>query len=75
MAKPQGQDSTHTTIWSTKAIQQFTDDLNNGIERRDNPYYFGNVYLRKPNLMYEYTQHEIDELVKCKADVNYFANY
>lgn len=74
MAKQQGQGASHTTVWSTRAIQQFTDDLDNGIERKDNPYYFGDVHLRKPNLMFEYTRHEIDELVKCKADVKFFSN-
>jgi len=74
-ARQTQQQAQQTSVWSTKAIQQFTDDLNNGIERKDNPYYFGNTYLRKPNLLYEYTQQEIDELVKCKNDVNYFANH
>lgn len=68
-------DKAQEVTWSSKAIGQFDDDVNNGIQRKDNPYYFGNTYLRKPNLLYEYTQEEIDELMKCKNDVNYFANH
>lgn len=63
------------TVWSTKAVKQYEEDLDNGIERKDNPFYYGNCTLRRANLLYEYTQEEINELIKCKNDVNYFANH
>ena len=63
------------TVWSTKAVNDYVNDLDNGIERKDSPFYFGDQQLRKPHLLFEYTQEEIEELVRCKGDVNYFANH
>lgn len=71
----QKEDKVQATIWSTSAIAQYEEDLNNGIERRENPFYYGNVRQRKANIMFEYTQEEITELMRCKRDVNYFANH
>lgn len=62
-------------VWSTKAIKLYEEDINNGIERKETPFYFNNPQLRRPNLLFEYTQEEMMELVKCKNDVNYFANH
>lgn len=61
-------------VWSTKAVNQFLEDLENGVERTDSPFYFGDTQLRRPNLLFEYTQEEIQELIKCKNNINYFAN-
>jgi hypothetical protein len=70
----QNDDKIQAKIWSTKAVLQYEDDVTNGIERKDNPFFFGNVQQRKANLLFEYTQEEIMELMRCKQDVNYFAN-
>ena len=71
----QQDDKIRATIWSTKAVAQYEDDLNNGIERKDDPFFFKNVRQRKANILFEYTQEEIVELMRCKNDVNYFANH
>lgn len=76
MAQQSREEAKHQiTTWSTKAVNQYLNDLDNGIERHDSPFYFGNTQLRRPNLLFEYTQEEINELVKCKNDVTYFANH
>lgn len=76
MAQANREEAKHQiTTWSTKAVNQYLADLDNGIERHDSPFYFGNTQLRRPNLLFEYTQEEINELVKCKNDVTYFANH
>lgn len=63
------------TVWSTKAVNEYLRDIDNGIERKDSPFFYNNTQLRKPNLMFEYTQEEIDIMIRCKNDVNYFANH
>ena len=62
------------TVWSTKAVNDYIDDLDNGIERKDSPFYFGDQQLRKPHLNFEYTQEEIETMVRCKNNVKFFAN-
>lgn len=71
----QEQQKERITVWSTKAVNEYMNDLDNGVERRESPFYFGDQQLRKPHLLFEYTQDEIEELVRCKNDVNYFANH
>lgn len=69
------QDKHKITVWSTKLVNDYLNDIDNGIERKDSPFLYGNVQLRKPNLMFEYTQEEIGEILRCKNDINYFANH
>jgi hypothetical protein len=63
------------TVWSTKAVNEYMEDVDNGVERKDSPFFYGDHQLRKPHLLFEYTQDEIEEMVRCKQDVNYFANH
>lgn len=68
------QDKHKITVWSTKAVNDYLNDIDNGVERKDSPFLYGNTQLRKPNLMFEYTQEEIETIMRCKNDVNFFAN-
>lgn len=68
------QDKHKITVWSTKAVNDYLNDIDNGIERKDSPFLYGNTQLRKPNLMFEYTQEEIEIIMRCKNDINFFAN-
>lgn len=63
------------TVWSTKAVNDYLNDIDSGVERKDSPFFYGNTQLRKPNLLFEYTQDEIEIMLRCKNDVNYFANH
>lgn len=63
------------TEWSTKKVEEYEIDRDSGVIQKDSPYQYGNVHLRKPYLLYNYTKTEIEELVKCKNDVKYFANH
>ena len=62
-------------VWSTKAVAEYEADKDSGVLRKDSPYQYGNTQLRKPYLLYEYTEEELAELIKCKNDVKYFANH
>lgn len=66
----------NTTVWSSKSVAKYIDDIDAGIERKgESPFFMGNKKYRKANLLFEYTQEEVAELLKCKNDVRYFANH
>lgn len=67
-------------FWSTEKIEIFDKLSESGqITKYKNikpPYYDNNIGVRRPNIDFGYTQHEINEIEKCKNDVLYFAeNY
>lgn len=61
-------------VWNTKRVQEALDAIDNGIPLKSSPFYMKNVNLRKPNLVYDYTQWELDEITKCANDICYFAD-
>ena len=65
-------------IWNTKMIDEASEKINNGfvLTRIENPFYENTIGLRKSGLTFRMSAYEIDEYVKCKMDVHYFAeNY
>lgn len=64
----------NTEVWNTKRVQEALDAIDNGIPLKSSPFYMKNVNLRKPNLVYDYTQWEADEIAKCANDICYFAD-
>lgn len=70
------QEEKRSTVWSTRAVEKYIDDIDSGIERKGEcPLFNGSKKYRKANLLFEYTQEEVAELLKCKNDVRYFANH
>ncbi|MBR4590262.1 MAG: terminase family protein [Bacteroidaceae bacterium] len=61
-------------IWNTKRVNEALDAIDNGIPLKSSPFFMKNVNLRKPNLVYDYTQYELDEITKCANDICYFAD-
>lgn len=61
-------------IWSTKSIELAYKALKDGYSLRKSPFFRGNISLRKANLNFQYTQEELEEIIKCKNDIIYFAN-
>lgn len=65
-----------TVVWTTKSVEKYTDDIDSGIERKGEcPFFMGNKKYRKANLLFEYTQEEVEIMLRCKNDVRYFANH
>ena len=65
-------------IWNTKMVEDAAEKINNGfvLSRIENPFYENTIGLRKGGLTFRMSSQEIDEYVKCKMDVQYFAeNY
>jgi len=64
----------NSNIWSTKRVDQWMADYQNGISRRPNPWADGLIGIKKPKIIFEYTPEEIEEIAKCANDIVYFAN-
>lgn len=62
------------TVWSTKRVDKWMKDYSEGIIHKDSPWLDGQIGVRNPNLVFEYTPEEIEELTKCAEDIIYFAN-
>lgn len=73
-AKKKTQLQTKKTVWSTKKVDEWMRDYAEGITHRDNPWLDGMIGIRNPNIVFEYTEEEIQELTKCANDIFYFAN-
>ena len=59
-------------IWSTNAINLAIKGLNEGRKLVFNPFYEKNSKLLKGDLVFQRTQEEIDEWLRCKNDIVYF---
>lgn len=61
-------------IWSTKKVNDLILALDQGYRPKVAlPFYEGKQFLRKGNIVFEYTDDEIQELAKCASDIVYFA--
>ena len=61
-------------IWSTKKVNDLVLALDQGYRPKVAlPFYEGKQFLRKGNIVFEYTDEEIQELAKCASDIVYFA--
>ena len=59
-------------IWSSQSEKWARDSVFNGKPISKSPYYEGDPYKRRGNLIYQYTDNEIKEIVKCSASFKYF---
>lgn len=61
--------------WSSQSIKDLMEEITNGgAMPRQNPFSEGDTDWRGKNIAFEYTQEEIEEIVKCQKDILYFAN-
>lgn len=63
-------------IWNSEIIQQYHNLMEKGLKMKNmpSPYYNDTPGYKKANLIYEYSEYEMNEIIKCKNDVIYFAN-
>lgn len=59
-------------IWSTRAIDLAFEGLKQGRKLVANPFYENNTKLLKGDLVFERTDDEIEEWLRCKNDIIYF---
>ena len=60
------------TIFTTKIVEEMIEDMNKGIEYSDNPFYMGDKDYKDANVIFQMTEHEKEEYIKCSADPIYF---
>jgi hypothetical protein len=63
--------------WSTAKFDALIYDAEeNGVDYKDvdNPFHENDPDLRKGNILFEYTEWELEEMQRCASDVVYFAN-
>lgn len=61
--------------WSTESVQDLFERITNGEPLpRQNPFAEGDTDWRAAKIAFEYTQEEIEEIVRCQKDILYFAN-
>jgi hypothetical protein len=67
-----------SSYWSTERVNELLRKIDEeGLDYKevDNPFHDGNPDLKKPNILWEYTNEEILEMRKCAEDVTYFSKY
>lgn len=61
-------------VWSTKQINDLLLALDQGYRPKVKlPFYEGKQFLRRGNIVFEYTDDEVAELARCANDIVYFA--
>lgn len=61
-------------VWSTKSVNDLILAMDQGYRPKvAMPFYEGKQFLRRGNIVFEYTDEEIAELAKCANDIVYFA--
>ena len=60
------------TIWSTKSLDLALRGIEQGKKLVANPFYENNTKLLKGDLVFQRTQEEIEEWIRCKNDIIYF---
>ena len=65
---------TDRIVWSTRQIDDLLVAMDQGYRPKIKlPFYEGRQFLKKGNIVFEYTDEEISELARCAKDIVYFA--
>ena len=62
-------------VFTSQLVTETTDKINDGVvvKRFQNPWFQNEVGVRRSGLTFMMTDDEINEYIKCKLDINYFA--
>ena len=63
-------------VFTTKMVEDITKRLGDGeqISRSQNPWYKGEVGVRRMGIAFKMTEDETEEYIRCATDIHYFAN-
>lgn len=61
-------------VWNSKKIAEEVDRIERGVNADYSPFFDGKIDMKAPDIVYEYTKDELEELAKCASDVVYFGN-
>jgi ribosomal protein L20A (L18A) len=75
MTKKQTEEEERKFIFTTKIVDDITSKINDGvvIKRFQNPWFKSEAGLRKSGLTFRMAEDEIQEYIRCKIDIHYFA--
>lgn len=59
-------------VWNTKKINEEITRIDAGLQADFSPFYDQQTTARAADIVFEYSQEEIEELARCAADVVYF---
>jgi len=59
-------------VWNSKKINEMVGRIDSGLTADFSPFYDQNTAYRAADVVFEYSQEELQELAKCAADVVYF---
>ena len=63
-------------VWTTKMVDYALEAMDQGYKIKNSPFHENKLHLRKANIVFQYTEYELNEIRKCANDVVYFAeNY
>lgn len=72
--KGTGDEQTVKLVWSSKNVRDYAIAVDKGYKPNvSSPFYEGKQHLRKGNIVFEYTDEEIQEIARCANDIVYFA--
>ena len=62
-------------VFTTKVVEEITDKINDGVvvKRYQNPWFKNEVGVKRAGITFAMTPDEIQEYIKCKLDIQYFA--
>lgn len=63
-------------VFTSKNVEEIIAKQNDGVRlpRYMNPWFMNNIGVRKENVVFGWTKHEITEFAKCAASIHYFSN-
>jgi hypothetical protein len=75
MAQQKQKEEERKFIFTTKLVDEVTEKINDGvvIKRFQNPWFSSEIGLRKSGITFMMAEDEIQEYIKCKLDIHYFA--
>ena len=63
------------SIWSTAAVEKLMKAIDEGYKVKGTPFHEGRPDLRRGNIVFEYTDEEMEHIRRCATDILYFANH
>jgi len=62
-------------VFTTKMVDNVTKSINDGVvvKRFQNPWFQNEIGVRRSGIVFNRTEEEVQEYIKCKLDIKYFA--
>ena len=75
MAEKKEQEEERKVVFTSELVSETTTKINDGIilKRFQNPWFQNEVGVRRSGLTFMMTDDEINEYIRCKLDIHYFA--